>query len=221
MKINNFEIKGIIFDIDGTLIDSCSIWGEVDIRFFSKRNMEMPKDYQEAIGHIGLDKAAEYTIKRFHLNEHKEDIIKEWKQGVLDLYANEVGLKPHVKEFLMLLKEHNIPFCAATANDEDCYKSCLKRNNIYHLFDFILEVNHFKDGKDKPTIYIEAAKRLGVDISNCMVFEDLLMALTTATKAGFITCGVYEETSKEETKKKEVADFYIKDYQELIDKINR
>lgn len=220
MKIDNLEIKGVIFDIDGTLIDSCGIWGEVDIRFFSKRNMEMPKDYQEAIGHIGLDKAAEYTIRRFNLNEKKEDIIKEWKNGVLELYANEVVLKPHVKEFLMLLKEHNIPFCAATANDEDCYKKCLERNGIYDLFDFILEVNHFKDGKDKPTIYLEAAKKLGVDISNCMVFEDLLMALNTASKAGFITCAVYEQTCKEEKEKLEIANFYIKDYQELIDKIN-
>ena len=220
MKIDNLEIKGVIFDLDGTLIDSCGIWGEVDIRFFSKRNMEMPKDYQEAIGHIGLDKAAEYTIKRFNLNEKKEDIIKEWKNGVLELYANEVVLKPHVKEFLMLLKEHNIPFCAATANDEDCYKKCLERNGIYDLFDFILEVNHFKDGKDKPTIYLEAAKKLGVGISNCMVFEDLLMALNTASKAGFITCAVYEQTCKEEKEKLEIANFYIKDYQELIDKIN-
>lgn len=220
MKIDNLEIKGVIFDIDGTLIDSCSIWGEVDIRFFSKRKMIMPKDYQKAIGHIGLEKAAEYTIKRFNLNEKKEDIIKEWKQGVLDLYANEVVLKPHVREFLLLLKENNIPICAATANDEDCYKSCLTRNNIYNLFDFILEVNHFKDGKDKPTIYIEAAKRLGVEVSNCMVFEDLLMALNTANNAGFITCAVYEATSKEELKKQEISKFYIKDYQEIIDKIN-
>lgn len=220
MKIENKEIKGIIFDIDGTLIDSCGIWGEVDIRFFSKRNMEMPKDYQEAIGHIGLDKAADYTIERFNLNEKKEDIIKEWKDGVLELYANEVVLKPHVKEFLMLLKEHNIPFCAATANDEDCYKKCLERNGIYDLFDFILEVNHFKDGKDKPTIYLEAAKKLGVEIDKCVVFEDLLMALNTAKNAGFITCAIYEATSKEEANKQELANFYIKDYQDLIDKIN-
>lgn len=220
MKIESREIKGIIFDIDGTLIDSCGIWGEVDIRFFSKRNMEMPKDYQEAIGHIGLDKAADYTINRFNLNEKKEDIIKEWKDGVLELYANEVLLKPHVKEFLLLLKEHNIPFCAATANDEDCYKKCLERNGIFDLFDFILEVNHFKDGKDKPTIYIEAAKKLGVEIDKCVVFEDLLMALNTACKAGFVTCAVYDATCKEESGKKEVADFYIKDYQEIIDKIN-
>ena len=220
MKIENKEIKGIIFDIDGTLIDSCGIWGEVDIRFFSKRNMEMPKDYQEAIGHIGLDKAAEYTISRFNLNEKKADIIKEWKEGVLELYANEVILKPHVKEFLMLLKEHNISFCAATANDEDCYKKCLVRNGVFDLFDFILEVNHFKDGKDKPTIYIEAAKRLGVNISECVVFEDLLMALNTAKNAGFVTCAVFDSTCKEEQGKKEVGDFYIKDYQEIIDKVN-
>ena len=72
------------------------------------------------------------------------------------------------------------------------------------MFDFILEVNHFKDGKDKPTIYIEAAKKLGVDISNCMVFEDLLMALNTASNAGFITCAVYERTCKEEKGKLEI-----------------
>ena len=81
-------------------------------------------------------------------------------------------------------------------------------------------MNHFKDGKDKPTIYLEAAKRLGVDISNCMVFEDLLMALNTAKNAGFITCAVYDVTSKEEAKKQELADFYIKDYQVIIDKVN-
>lgn len=216
MKIGNKEIKGVIFDIDGTLIDSCDIWGEVDIRFFSKRNLIMPSDYQEAIGHIGLEKAAEYTISRFNLSENKDDIIKEWKNGVLELYANEVILKPHVKEFLELLKEHNIPFCAATANDEDCYKSCLIRNDIYHLFDFILEVNHFKDGKDKPTIYLEAAKMLNVDISNCMVCEDLLMALNTVKNAGFISCAVYEKTNKEENAKKQLSDFYIEDFNDLI-----
>ena len=74
MKIGNKEIKGVIFDIDGTLIDSCDIWGEVDIRFFSKRNLEMPSDYQEAIGHIGLEKAAEYTINRFNLHIRRRSI---------------------------------------------------------------------------------------------------------------------------------------------------
>ena len=114
--------------------------------------------------------------------------------------------------------EHNEWFCVYHI-DTDLDRAIEHCREI-DLFDFILEVNHFKDGKDKPTIYIEAAKKLGVDISNCMVFEDLLMALNTASKAGFITCAVYEQTCKEEKEKLEIANFYIKDYQELIDKIN-
>ena len=91
MKINGKEIKGIIFDLDGTLIDSCSIWHEVDHDFFAKRNMELPSGYAEAIGHMGLDKAAIYTINEYHLNEKKEDIINEWKNAVLDKYEGNNG----------------------------------------------------------------------------------------------------------------------------------
>lgn len=220
MKIGNKIIEGIIFDIDGTLLDSCLIWTEVDKRFFERRGIDMPSDYGEAIGHLGLDKAAIYTINRFNLNENKEDIIKEWKQGVVELYQNEVILKPHVKEFLLLLKANNIPFCAATANDADCYKSALVRNGIYDLFDFILEVNHIKDGKDKPTIFYEAAKKLNVEVSKCAVFEDLYMAINTVTQAGFVSVAVNDKTNKDEVLKKQTADFYIKDYKEIIDKIN-
>lgn len=219
MKIDGLEIKAVIFDLDGTLLDSCSIWTDVDKNFFEKRNMKMPVDYSEAIGHLGLDKAAEYTINRFNLKEDKMDIIKEWKQDVLHKYATEVKLKPGVKEFLSILKAQHIPFCAATANDEDCYKSCLINNGIYDDFDFILEVNHFKDGKDKPTIYLEAAKRLNTTKEYCLVCEDLAIPILTCKKSGFIPCAIYEVSCKEETEKALNARFYIKDFRELIEKI--
>ena len=209
------NIKGIIFDLDGTILDSCSIWGDVDEEFFKKRGLEVPADYGEAIGHIGLDKAADYTISRFNLNEKKEDIIKEWKSGVLEHYAHSVKLKPHAYEFIKSLKERGIKCCAATANDEDCYKSALINNGILDDFDFILEVGSFKSGKDKPDVYLEGAKRLGVKISECAVFEDLLTPIKTAKKAGFLTVAVYEATSKDEEEKKKIADIYIKDYNEL------
>ena len=57
---------------------------------------------------------------------------------------------------------------------------------------------------------------LNVDISNCMVCEDLLMALNTVKKAGFISCAVYEKTNKEENAKKQLSDFYIEDFNVLI-----
>ena len=209
------NIKGIIFDLDGTILDSCSIWEDVDKEFFKRRGLELPSDYGEAVGHIGLDKAADYTISRFHLNEKKEDIINEWKSGVLNHYAHNVKLKPHAYEFIKSLKGRGIKFCAATANDEDCYRSALINNGIYDDFDFILEVSFFKKGKDQPDLYLEGAKRLEVNVNECAVFEDLLTPLKTAKKAGFLTVAVYEETSKDEEEKRKLADIYIKDYNEL------
>ena len=221
MYIKNKKFSGVIFDIDGTLLDSCSIWHDVDVDFFKKRGLELPDDYAMAIGHIGLDKAAIYTIERFKLNEKKEDIIKEWKDGVLSYYKYKVKTKPHVKEFLMFLKENNIPICAATANDEDCYKSALINNGIYNLFDFILEVNHFPYGKDKPDIYIHASKMLKCEINETLVFEDLLMPINTINNAGFISCAVFDESCNDEEEKKKKAYLYIKDYNELFDLIKK
>lgn len=216
MKINDHEIKGIIFDLDGTILDSCSIWADIDRDFFEKRGMEKPDDYSDAIGHIGLERAAVYTIKRFHLNETKEEILNEWKQGALDYYKNRVNLKPHVKEFLQYLKANNIPFCVATANDEDCYKSALVHHGIYEDFEFILEASKYQSGKDDPTIYIDAANKLGVSINECCVFEDLSLPIKTAKKAGFFCVAVKDNHAKDEEIKKRVADIYIEDFAELI-----
>ena len=76
MKINDKEIDGIIFDLDGTLFDSCSMWHQIDIDFFKKRGMIIPNDYAEAIAHLGLKKAASYTKCRFNFPETVEEIIK-------------------------------------------------------------------------------------------------------------------------------------------------
>lgn len=217
MKVNGNIIKGIIFDLDGTLFDSCSIWHEVDKEFFLKRNKKLPDGYAEAIGHLGLDKAADYTINNYFPNEKKEDIIKEWKNAVLSHYANEVKLKPYAKEFLKHAKEEGIHLCAATANDEDCYKSCLINNGIYDYFDFILDVSLFKHGKEKPDIYLASAKKLKLNVNECAVFEDLLLALKTAKEVGFKCVAVYEETCQDEEQKKKIADMYITDYKDIID----
>lgn len=214
MIINNKEVKGVIFDFDGTLIDSGFLWHDVDVAFFAKRGIEMPEDYGEKIGHLGLDLASEYTIKEFNLNEKKEDIINEWRKDVLEAYENHIKLKPHVFEFLQKLSHENIPFCLATANEEECYVSCLKNNKVWDLFAFGLNVGGNFRGKDYPDIYLECAKRLGVDKNNCVVFEDLPLAIKTCKDAGFITVCVkdhgfnYKETG--------IADVDIFDFSELI-----
>lgn len=213
MKINNKEVKGIIFDFDGTLVDSASLWHDVDSAFFKKRGIPMPDDYAEKVGHMGLDLASEYTIKRFNLNENKEDIIKEWKDDVVKEYADNIDLKENVYEFLLKLHEENIPFCLATANEEECYVSCLKRNKVWDLFSFGVNVNKNIKGKDNPDIYLKCAEMLGLNPSECAVFEDLPLAINTCKKAGFITVFIKDDKNIYE---ENIADKYIFNYKELL-----
>ena len=216
MKFKGKEIKACIFDLDGTLLDSCSIWKEVDERFFEKRGMQVPSDYSKEIGPLGLDKASEYTIKRFNLKEKKEDIINEWLSDVIRCYEEEVELKPYAKEFLDFLNKNNIPMFVATANSRECYEPALKRNGIYEYFDYIENTSSYPKGKKDPAIYLDLSERCGIDPKNIIVFEDIVIGLENAAKAGFITCAIYEKTSQEEDKKKDIADFYCIDYLELL-----
>ena len=72
------KIEGVIFDLDGTLLDSTWVWSQIDTDFLKKRGFEVPKDYSTAIMAMGFEEVAKYTIKRFLLQETKEDVMAEW-----------------------------------------------------------------------------------------------------------------------------------------------
>lgn len=215
MEVNGRIVKGIIFDLDGTVLDSCSVWSDVDKDFFSKRGMEIPSDYGEKIGHIGLDKAASYTIKRFNLKETKEEVLNEWRDSVIEYYKH-INLKPGAKEFLDYLDSEHIPYVVATANNKEIYVPALTNTGILDRFTFILEVNNYPKGKDDPEIYFDAAKKLGIPYENILVIEDLATAIKCAHKAGFITVGMDEATCKNKDEVRNNCDKYIYDFRELI-----
>ena len=102
------EIKGAIFDLDGTLLDSMWVWNQVDIDFLGKRGFDVPPDYPKAIAAMGFHETAEYTIKRFGLNEKVEDVIAEWDHMAAQMYHERVKIKPDVTEVLEQMKQLRI-----------------------------------------------------------------------------------------------------------------
>ena len=216
MKIKHLDIKAVIFDLDGTLLDSCKVWFEVDKKFFNKRGREVPKDYGKTIGTMGLAQAAVYTKETYGLQESPEEIFSEWMDEVVHKYSDEVELKPHVKEYLEYLKSNSIPMAVATASSKVMYEPCLKNNDIYHYFEHICDVKKFKEGKNTPELFIYVANLLGCKPSEILIFEDTLHAIKVALEAGFNVCSVYEETCRDEDEKKAISSLYIKDFKELL-----
>ena len=220
MKLLGHEFKAIIFDMDGTLIDSTDIWQAVDRNFFAKRGMELPCDYAQHIVHLGLTQAAVYTKETYNLKESVEDIMQEWHDMSIDMYRYSVGLKEGVAELLELLENNGIKMAIATANDEPLYKPCIERLGIGHYFDAIADVNTAKEGKQSAKIYLDLAKKLGSEPQNTLVLEDMPTCVKTAFNSGFLTVAVYDKASKEyDDEKKDNSLLFIHNFYELLEKL--
>ena len=220
MKLLGHEIKAVIFDMDGTLIDSTGIWHEIDVAFFAKRNMELPNDYAQHIVHLGLKQAAVYTKETYHLSESIQEIMDEWHKMSLDMYKYHVQLKPHALELLKLFKDNGVKMAIATANDEPLYRPCIERLKIGDYFDEIADVNTAKEGKQSAKIYLDLANKMGSLPKNTLVLEDMPTCVKTAHKSGFITVAVYDNASKAyDQEKRDHSVLFINDFAELINEL--
>lgn len=212
------KIEGVIFDLDGTLLDSTWVWSQIDTDFLKKRGFEVPKDYSTAIMAMGFEEVAKYTIKRFLLQETKEDVMAEWDAMARDAYAHDVKLKKGVKELLLWLKKQDIKMAVATSNSASLFEPCLKNLGIYDWFHSFTETGDVKRGKEFPDVYLKAAEKMRVNPGNCFVFEDILPAVLGAKKGGFQTVLVREPTKEDFDL---ICDYAVDEIDEAISLLNQ
>ena len=209
--------KAVLFDLDGTLVDSLWIWKDIDIEFLGKHGLELPEDLQPALDGMSFYETAVYMKKRFSLPETPEEVMDIWNHMDEDKYAKEVPLKKGVKEFLQKLKEEGIKTGVASSNSIFLIETTLKANGVFEYFDSIHSANEVAKGKPAPDIYELVAKELKVQPKDCLVFEDIVMGIMAGKNAQMETCAVYDEHSAQATEeKKKLADHYIMDYTELL-----
>lgn len=210
-------IKGIIFDLDGTLIDSMDVWYDVDRRFLRENGVtDPPEDISEQMKKLTIDEAANHFISQFGLDRKPDEVISRIEEMVRDEYENSIGLKPEVAELLDWLDERGIPYGIATATYKALAEAVLKRCGIAGRFRFILTDREYPAGKNFPDIFIGGAERLGCTTEETLVVEDSLHCIETAVNAGFPTAAVYDRSAEPDAEKiKETASYYF----DSIDKI--
>lgn len=219
--LNNIE--AVIFDLDGTLVDSMWMWKEIDVEYLSKYGIEVPSDLQQAVEGMSFSETAQYFKDRFNLPDPVDVIKVEWNKMAWDKYGNEVPLKKGVIEFLEELRSRGIKTGIATSNSRELVNHVLKSLNITDYFDSVRTSCEAKKGKPAPDIYLLVADDLQVDPKECLVFEDLALGVMAGKSAGMSVCAVFDPYSEDDKdRKRELADYYIDTYFDIFeDKVEK
>ena len=185
-----------IFDMDGTIADSMGYWKQLEREFLIEKGIKDDVDETlKEIQHMTIPAAMEFFIDRFGFEGTVESLTEEFNGLMAEHYRNDVNIKPGAKEYLDKLKAAGAKMCIASATSTPLVKIALNRMGISDYFEFNLSCVDVGSSKDKPDVFLEAARRLGGSPEETAVFEDSLVASTSAKSAGFYVVGIYDKYS--------------------------
>lgn len=210
------DFKFAIFDLDGTLIDSMWIWEKVIFEFLDKYNCKYDINIAEEIAYMTFKLSSDYLKNLYNLPQSCEEIMEEWISMSENYYKEIIKPKKGVCEYLEYLKANNIKTAIATACPKYLCEAVLKSNDLTKYFETIVYAEEVGKSKEEPDVYIEAMNRLNAKAEECMLYEDILIALNTAHGIGLKVTIVEDKTSTADRQELiENSDVYIKDFTEL------
>ncbi len=210
--------KAVIFDMDGSLVDSMWIWPEVDIVFMDKYKITPPPTFHKDIEGKSYTETAQYFLDTFPtLNLSLEDVKQEWLDMTMELYTTKVPLKPGALDFIKRLYDEGILFGIATSNARPLVDATLKALHVEQYFSSVRTGCEVNASKPAPDVYLKVAEDLHVTPKECLVFEDVPQGIMAGKNAGMSVCAVDDEFSRpDNAQKKKLADYFIHDYGQIL-----
>jgi len=207
--------KGVIFDLDGTLLDSMPVWSNISGRYLQSVGRTPSPDLRGKIKTMSLLQSAQLLREQYQLPYTNEEVCQQINDLIEDQYLSFVMLKPHVLDFLQRLRKAGVNMCIATATDRYLVEAALKRLDIAEYFSFIITCSEVGCGKDEAVIFQKALEQLNTQLNETVVFEDALHAIKTAKAAGFTVVGIHDlSAKKDEQEIRSIADRYIYSFKE-------
>jgi len=206
----------LIFDLDGTLIDSNGVWLEVDKTFLARRNAPYTQKYYEGVAHSILQNCAIFTKAYLHLEESCKEIIAEWMELAEGAY-HDVPLKPYVRAYLDRCRDAGHRMAVFTACVPEHCQAAIAHHQLAPYFEKIIYAQELGADKKSPEIFRQVAEMLGVSPRECVFFDDSLAACKGAKAAGMTVVGIHDSFfTGAEADMRELCDQYIESFGDLL-----
>ena len=235
LKKNLNKIEYVIFDLDGTLIDSNGANNELDIelaRFLGETNSpeEIVKERDEFLNNCDKTEDiylsyCQYLKTKFNSQLSKEEILQH-RRDLSKIISKDIKFKPDADEFIKYLKSQKIKLALATVSRRETIDIYINENEyiknkckLDDYFDIIITKEEVKLKKPNPEVYNKIIDKLKIeDLSKCIVIEDSLTGILAAKGAGLDVIVVYDRYSdKYREKINEIANYKASDFRSLID----
>ena len=210
-------MKGVIFDVDGTLLDSMNMWFDLVVDFFKIHGEVLTREEAEEYGDVTLEESVPVIIERLGLDTTTEKLIAELKIMAVKQYEEVLPLKEGAAEYMKKLHDNGVKIAIATSGYEELCKRAFTRLGVWQYIDACAFSAEVGVNKSNPAVYLLAAHRLGVEPEDCVVYEDILKGIQGAKKGGFKTCAIYDSANDADINEiKSTADRFITGWKELL-----
>jgi HAD superfamily hydrolase (TIGR01509 family) len=215
MMVSAQDIKGVIFDIDGVLLDSLEIWKDLGARYLVSLGLVPEQGLGDILFSMSMEQGAEYLKDHYPINKTAEDILEVLSSMLRDFYYYEVGIKPGAENLLRSLRDAGICITAATSSPREYVEKALERNGLLGYISSIFTNSEIGKSKHFPDIYNAAAAYMGTSPEETLVIEDSLYAVNTAVAAGYHTIGIADPDGEPDQEGlRQAADLYIMELRE-------
>lgn len=215
-------LKGAIFDMDGTLLDSMQVWDRLTERYLAQFGVRITQEDYARVEGFSQPQIIRYFLDQYPLLPLDE---KEMTAGIDALitarYASIAKPKAGVFAFLNKLRERGVQMAVATLTSRHHAEKVLREQGMRDYFSLMLTIEDIGVSKHEPDIYLRAAEDMKLAPRDCVVFEDAPYAGASAKRAGFRVCGMAETAyAKGEQELRAVSDFFVEQsFDELIGKL--
>lgn len=203
----------LIFDFDGTLVDSMFYWDESTFYFMKQYGIVPPDNINQMIKEMSIQECCEYFRKQYGIEQTPREMFAKANEYMFEKYNTVVPLKDNARAALDAFRAHGCRMCVATATDREIMSGAFKRLGLNEYFEFIITCGEIGVSKMKPDIYHYCADKFGAKPHDIAVFEDMPHCAVTAKKAGYYTVGVYDRHAAElEQEMRGICDIFLDDW---------